>query len=978
MKSTRRMNCILLAGASAVAMSATVPLASAQDSEGSERTLDTVVVTTQKQAESIQDVPIAVSAFDESALEDLQLAGGPDLVKSIPNVSFTKGNFTSANFKVRGIGNDAVGNSTDAGVGVHQNDVPLTQNRLFEAEFFDVERVEVLRGPQGTLYGRNATAGVVNVITAKPVMEEFQADVRATVGNFSTAKLKGMVNIPIGETLALRLAGSGLSRDGYVTNEVTGNDVDDRSLFGLRGTLAWEPTLDFRTWVSVEHFEEDDSRLRSGRQLCKSDPFDTTFAGLPIAPEDQIYTSIGCVDAPLDQSREVTNSAASLGGGLGIAAGLLTGNAFEGVTVGDLRSIDSAIDPQYLAEQTLYTWQAQYDVTDNLTLTYLGSFNESSVDSVEDYNKVSPTVAFNDLSAVPPGISPAADLYNALFPGGVVADPQVGTSNIFRTFDQSSLATEQTTHELRLQSDFDGPFNFNLGVISVDFETGGDVNDSFFVFGNTLTAVALTNNAIYGATLQGALAGGATQAQAVAAAEAASILGGLVPIDTSNPGDGLASNADGNGRNYFRSVSPYTLESFAVLAEGYYDVNDDLKLTLGVRYTDDQKEQLNRPSLLFTPTNVVPEGETGATQLGQPEVLAVDFQEVTGRVGFDWSPDFNWSEDTLIYGFYSKGYKGGGINPPQQIGAEAFPQFFDPEFVNSFELGTKNTLAGGLLQLNANGFFYDYEGYQITQIINRSSVNFNVDAEIKGLEIEALWSPIANLTINANLGLLDTEIVDEYAVDVLDRTAGDPNFVVLKNALNFANCVVSAQGYATVLGAIAGGALDPGSTAGLCLGNFAGQEAAFGLGDVTYTDGDGTQRTIGALTPFEGITTDISGNAIPGAPETTFNLGAEYTWVNINGGDYELTLRGDYYVQGESFSRVWNTSRDELESWDNINVSLRLANTADNWFVEAFAKNLMDEDVITGAYLTDDSSGLFTNVFLNEPGTFGITLGRSW
>jgi outer membrane receptor protein involved in Fe transport len=961
-------------------MAFAAPTVAAQD-ETTTRTLDAVVVTTQKKAESIQDVPIAVSAFSEEALDKLQLAAGPDLVKSIPNVSFTKGNFTSANFKVRGIGNDAVGNSTDAGVGVHQNDVPLTQNRLFEAEFFDVERVETLRGPQGTIYGRNATAGVVNVITAKPVLEEFQADVRLTAGNFNTLKAKGMVNIPLGETAALRLAGSRLVRDGYVDNLVTGNDVDDRDLFGLRATLAWEPTDKLRGWVMVEHFEEDDSRLRTGKQKCDKDPFETSFAGIDIAAGDQIYTSLGCQEARLGDSTGTVNSAATLAGGLGVAAGLFSTTAADvniDNFIADLRTIESAFDPQYQADQTLYSWNAQYDLTDDLTVTYLGSYNESSVNSAEDYNKAAPTIAFNDLSFIPPGLDAGADLYNALFPGGVVSDPQVGVSNLFRTFDQSALSTEQSTHELRIQSDFDGPFNFNLGAIKVDFETGGDIDDSFYVFSNTLTAVAQLNNAIYGGTLQGALAAGADQATAEAAANAAAILGGFVPIDTSNPGDGLAANIDGNGRNYFRSTSPYTLDSFAIFGEGYYDVTDNLQLTVGLRYTSDDKEQVNQPSLLYTPTSIVPEGQSGAAQLGQPELLTASFEEVTGRVGFDWSPDLSWSQDTLIYGFYSKGYKGGGINPPQQIGAEAFAQLFDPEFVNSFEVGTKNTLANGLLQLNANAFFYDYEGYQITQIINRSSVNFNVDAEIRGLEIEGIWSPVENLNINASLGLLDTEIIDEFAIDVLNRTSGDANFVVLKNAANFANCVVSAQGYATVLGAISAGALAEGSTAGLCVGAFAGQEAAFGLGDVTYTNGDGSIGTVGALTPFEGITTDISGNSIPGAPESTFNIGADYTWEGVRDSAWDITVRGDYYVQGESFSRVWNTGRDELESWNNVNLSLRIMNTENNWGIELFGKNITDEEVITGSYLTDDSSGLFTNVFLTEPQTYGITVSKAW
>ena len=181
---------VLLAGASALALSFFgSAYAQEETAPDDSRRLGTVTVTTQKVEQSIQDVPIAVSAFDEEALNKMQLSGGPDLVKSIPNVSFTKGNFNGFNFKIRGIGADLVAQSGDAGVGVHQNDVPLTANRLFEAEFFDMERIEVLRGPQGTLYGRNATGGVFNAITAKPVLEEYQGNVSATLGNYNTRKI---------------------------------------------------------------------------------------------------------------------------------------------------------------------------------------------------------------------------------------------------------------------------------------------------------------------------------------------------------------------------------------------------------------------------------------------------------------------------------------------------------------------------------------------------------------------------------------------------------------------------------------------------------------------------------------------------------------------------------------------------------------------------------------------------------------------
>jgi len=944
------------------------PAAIAQEEENT-RTLSTVTVTTQKVEESIQDVPIAVSAFDEESIKRLQLTGGPDLVKAIPNVSFTKGNFTGYNFKIRGIGVDVVATSGDAGVGIHQNDVPMTANRLFEAEFYDVERVEVLRGPQGTLYGRNATGGVFNLITAKPVLGEFQADLEGTYGNHNTFKAKGMINLPIGDKAALRVAGSMLQRDGYVKNAVTNNDVDDRDLSSIRATFAVEPTDNLRGWLSYEHFEEDDSRLRSGKQLCKKDPGFTSFAGIPVSPLDQLVTSLGCQDAPLDQSRDRVNSQATLGGGLAIIAGLLNGDAFTDPVNPDLRTIESAFDPIYQADQDLITWKGEWNITDSLLFTYLGSHNETSSRSIEDYNKIAPTVAFNE-TAGPFFLAPGAEaVYSLLFPGGVVSDPELGVSNVFRTFDESGGGSEQDTHEIRLQSDFDGRFNFNLGAIKVDFNTTdkSDNTSGYYVLSNSLTALTQLNNALGGV-----------------------IFGGPVPLDSGSTGNlGLFNGSmTGDGGNYYRNFSNYSLDSTAMFGEAYFDATDNLKFTLGLRHTIDKKEEDVTPTFLFTPTAAIvggdplsPQPVPGATpDAGGDGTLNIEDKETTGRFGFDWSPDFGFSDDTLIYAFYSKGYKGGGINPAQPAGLNLYPQTFDPEFVNSYEIGTKNTLFGGTAQLNVTGFMYDYQGYQITQIINRSSVNINVDAEISGLEVEALWTPAENWLLTANLGLLDAKVVDTYGIDVLDRANGRSDLVVLKNASSYSNCVVSAQGYATVLGAIQGGLLDAGATRGLCTGALAGLESAFGLdgATVTYTDTEGNTQTATAFQPFDGDAKNLDGNSLPGAPDTTLNLAAEYTFPSLAGSNWNMTIRGDYYWQADSVSRIWNAQRDQLDSWSNVNLSLLFNNEDSGWGVEIFAKNLTDEEVITGNYLTDDSSGLYTNIFLTEPALYGITVKKSW
>ena len=177
--------------------------------------VEEVVVTAQRKSEVSQTVPISISAFSEKTLEKQKIEGGPDLLKAIPNVSFTKTNFSGYNLTIRGIGTQAVSVTTDPGVSVNFNGTALIRNRLFEQEFFDVEQVEVLRGPQGTLYGRNATAGAVNVISAKPI-GEFAGQVKGELGTYGDTRLSGFLNLPIAEDkLAVRFAGSYTKRDGY-------------------------------------------------------------------------------------------------------------------------------------------------------------------------------------------------------------------------------------------------------------------------------------------------------------------------------------------------------------------------------------------------------------------------------------------------------------------------------------------------------------------------------------------------------------------------------------------------------------------------------------------------------------------------------------------------------------------------------------------------------------------------------------------
>lgn len=193
--------------------------------------LEEIIVTATKTETSLQDTPIAVSAFSQDQLDSALINDTMNLQFNVPNMMMGKGNFTSSDIRIRGIGAGAVGSAGDNGVGVHVNGVYLNNSRIFETQFFDTERVEVLRGPQGTLYGRNTTGGVVNVITAKANADEMSGHIEATAGNYGTLQTRGHVNIPLTDNLAMRASGLWMERDGYVDNIYNGNEIDDRDMF---------------------------------------------------------------------------------------------------------------------------------------------------------------------------------------------------------------------------------------------------------------------------------------------------------------------------------------------------------------------------------------------------------------------------------------------------------------------------------------------------------------------------------------------------------------------------------------------------------------------------------------------------------------------------------------------------------------------------------------------------------------------------
>ena len=462
MKATRRSNFVLLAGASALAMTAGAQSAIAQEDDESARTLSTVVVTTQKTEESIQDVPIAVSAFDPDALERLNIDTGSDLQFNIPNFGSTQGNFSAGGISIRGIINAAVGASSDAAVGTHVNGVSSSGSTLLETEFYDVERIEILRGPQGTLYGRNATGGVVNAITAKPVLEEFNASAELTVGEFNNVKATGHINVPLGERFAARFAGFRLTRDGYsdaILPDGSTEDVDGRDLWSIRGTFGGDVTDKLSVWVMAEHYEEDSTRTRATKQLCTKDtrPFPFNQGCVPYQIEGLGYArDANGNPIQVRPGFGTVNTGGTLGGVLGASLGLLNGFGADtnagATTSTNLREFETNLIPTFEGESNTVQAEFQYEFDNDLTFTFLASHNDNFREFTDDYNKGIGTVGFN-ITPLTPDLDGDGDndIYvanriqqNKVWINGFSQDSPYITANTAQTFTSALTGFSET------------------------------------------------------------------------------------------------------------------------------------------------------------------------------------------------------------------------------------------------------------------------------------------------------------------------------------------------------------------------------------------------------------------------------------------------------------------------------------------------------------------------------------------------------
>lgn len=423
------MNRYVLLGSSAIAAMLLATPVQAQEAPSPASTqqdgIEEIVVTAQRREEALQDVPIAVSAFTSDTLSERRIDDALDIQFNTPNLIYV-GNDRPT---LRGVGNNAISSTAENGTPVFTNGAYIGARA--ENEYFDLQRIEILRGPQGTLFGRNTTGGAINLITQRP-KTRFGAEGYAEVGNFETIRVKGALNFPVTTGLGQRVAGYYLRRDGYTKNLGTGNRIDGREQFGVRSSTRLEIGPDTEANLMVQYYRENSSRSRENKRLCKATPV------LGCSPVELGF------DSPDTSSVIFQRLLAIFGGAIGVFPP--GGNIYAGApNPTDLRKVAADYDPTFFGSELLGTLELQHDFGP-VSLISLTGYSRGKTEANTDYDNAD--LPFRFLRPITYQLD----------------DDTVITTDELRTTDSFKAKGRTWTQELRAVSDLPGMLNFTAGL----------------------------------------------------------------------------------------------------------------------------------------------------------------------------------------------------------------------------------------------------------------------------------------------------------------------------------------------------------------------------------------------------------------------------------------------------------------------------------------------------------------------------------
>ncbi|MEH6515154.1 MAG: TonB-dependent receptor [Halioglobus sp.] len=658
----------------------------AQDADKTNRLdLEEVIVTGTKRAVAQQDLSVAVTTVTSKQLENTFQTDVTALSELAPNVNLTpQTGFNAIAGGIRGTGFNSILVTKDASVGITVDEFAFNGVQAQFIELFDMDQIEVYRGPQGTVFGKNTTGGAIAFTTKRPVLGEFFGDIEGNYSQFSSndsnaTKLKFSLNVPLGETFAARLAVIQDKSDGYYTNDKpAGGEFQSFGCFEAPDPAACNDAARSE-YPDVGRGEDLGGKdVLAGKLKFRWQPNDFYLADLTFEyVKDRGDTVAAANETPLASQNGGEGYLWPVAGFPGIGNGdpFSTGQSYTATSVVDIPG-GHEIDAEGIYLNQTFTFD-QYEVK--------WIFGTRTQDEV------------------------LASTY---------------TGEAYTSQYDASRNTERETlqNELRLTSNYDGPFNFVTGAAYYE----DDVD--FLVFGNL----------------------------------------GFFLIFSGPPAEFYRDT-------YEIQATSQDRESMAFYLDGTYDVTDRLKLTAGFRHTQDEKD-FTRLSL-GTAANPVSnfigvDGFRGPHTNPLPEsafgnVIKDDktFSANTYRLILD----YNWTDEIMTYASYATGFVAGGFS--ETCGSAFSCQPYSSEENTNFEVGVKADLLDGTLRMNAALFHTEYENLQRDTVISitdaagnafQETVSLNEgESTAIGFELEVGYVPTPNFRIDLNFGWLDHEY-DSY------------------------------------------------------------------------------------------------------------------------------------------------------------------------------------------------------------------------
>ncbi len=753
MSNKRKLGWLLLSGASVAAMGAMSP-ALAQDDDVSEE----IVVTATGRAAAIQDVPLAVTAIGGEQLENSGVQDLRDVTQVAPSLQMGTGQSNSSGTiaRIRGIGTGSDNPGFEGAVGIFIDGVYRARAGAALADLPDLEGVEILRGPQGTLFGRNTSAGAISVVSAGPDFEpSMYLEGLFGIDDLEETGARAGGSIPLSDTFAVRLDGSVRARDGYITDLISGQDINNRDRWSLRAQSMWDISPDASLRVIVDGSETNEV-------CCGITPL---FYG---TTQGAIFAIMGPASTPAINA-EGRNMTVSPG--------------FPGLPPIGAMPAQGPTPARSYAEDT-----EEFGISGQLDWD-LGFANLTSITAWRDWE--------------------------------AVRDQDIDFNLIDIAYrDDLKVGFENFTQELRLQGE-SGRLDWLVGL---------------FYANETLDTTDTIRTGLHLSLYANAISIGATGCELYD-----STLGDFdfaFPFPPPDPvpslfacfaGPLLANayltpNVAGQGQQ--ADKWQVETESVALFTHNEISLADNLILTLGARYNHETKDlganllsispsctSLQGINIFTDPFFALPADGIGFINVLEGAGLA-DLMNIAcnpainpisnglwsgAREENEWSGTaslaYHMSDDVMVYGGYSRGYKAGGFNVdrsgfavrPSTVSVAALnvgQLAFEPEFTDSFELGVRSTVFGGTTTVNLTAFYQQISDYQLNAFNGFNFITRNVpDVVSQGVELEMATHPMDGLTISG--GIVYTDAYYDSTV-VFNTLVPAPNTVTAGDPLAFA------------------------------------------------------------------------------------------------------------------------------------------------------------------------------------------------